>query len=126
MRVVLDKERLLSIVTGLVKEKIEGGGGIEDGLASSVRLANLGGGDVVGELFVNEAVDGIGSGFNFVIVEVGGDGGADIAFAKTAFLKRLNGPGRCVGSECGLVIAHASLHGAEDIGRESVLIRDLA
>src|SRR6266852_6687379 len=91
MRVVLDEERLLSIVTGLVEEKIERRGGIEDGTASSVRLANLGGGDVVGELFVNEAVDGVGSGFDFVIVEVGGDGGADIAFAETAILKGLNG-----------------------------------
>src|ERR1700686_2553512 len=126
MRVVLDEERLFAVVTGLVEEKIERSGGIEDGLASSVRLANLGGGDVVGKLFVNEAVDGIGSGLNFVVVEVGGNGGADIAFAKTAILKRLNGPGRCVGSECGFVVAHASLHGTEDVGREGVLIRDLA
>ena len=43
----------------------------------SVGLASLGGGDVVGELFVNEAVDGIGSGLDFVVIEIGGDGGAD-------------------------------------------------
>src|ERR1700694_1299985 len=126
MRVVLDEERLLAIVTGLVEEKIERRGGIEDGLASSVRLANLGGSDVVGKLFVNEAVDGIGSSFNFVVVEVGGNGGADIPFAKTAILKRLNGPGSWIGGECGFVVAHAPLHGAEDVRGESVLIRDLA
>jgi hypothetical protein len=77
---------------------------------------------VVGELFVNQAVDGIGSSFNFVIVEVGGDGGADIAFAETAILKRLDGPGRWIRSQCGFVVAHASLHGAEDVRGESVLI----
>ena len=41
MRVVLDEERLLTVVTGLMEEKIERRGGIEDGLASSVWLANL-------------------------------------------------------------------------------------
>ncbi len=121
MRVVLYEKRLLAIVSRLAEEKIEGRGGIEDGL--SVKLSSS---YVVGKLFVNEAVDRIGSGFNFVIVQVCGDGGADISFAKTAFLKRLNGPGGCVGTECGLVIAYAALHGAEDVGRESVLIRDLA
>src|SRR5438552_6893896 len=102
MRVVLYEKRLLPIVSGLLEEKIERRGGIEDGLA-----IKFGGGDVIGELLVNEAVDGIGSGFNFVIVQVCGDGSADIPFAKTAFLKRLNGPGGCVRTECGLVIAHA-------------------
>jgi len=121
VRVVLDEERLLAVVAGLVEEKLEGRGGIEDGLA--VKLSSS---DVVGELFVNEAVDGIRSSFNFVVAEVGGDGGADVAFAEATILKRLNGPGGCVGTECGLVIAHAALHGAEDIGRDSVLIRDLA
>src|SRR5450631_278160 len=126
MRVVLNKERLLAVVTRLVKGKIERRGRIEDGLARSIRLANYGGGDVVGELFVHEAVDGIGSSFDFVVMKIGGDGGAEIAFAKTAVLKRLNGPGSWIGSEFGFGVADAPLHGSQDVGRESVLIRDLA
>src|SRR6266404_5866519 len=120
MRVVLDEDRLLAIVTGLVEEKIKRRGGIEEGLA-----VKLSGGDVVGKMFVNEAVDGIGSGFDFVVMEIGGDGGADIAFAETAVLKRLNGPGGCAGSEFGFVVAHASLHRTKDVRGKSMLIRDL-
>ena len=54
MRVVLNEERLLAVVPGLLEEEIGRRGGIENGLA-----VNLGGGDVVGKLFVNEAVDGM-------------------------------------------------------------------
>src|ERR1039458_1050830 len=118
MRVVLNEERLLAVVSGLVEEKIGRRGRIEDGLA-----VNLSGGDVVGKLFVNEAVDRVGSNFDFVVIEVGGDGGADIAFAETTVLNRPNGPGRCIGREAGFVIAHATLHGALDAGRKGGLIR---
>src|SRR5664279_5260531 len=109
MSVVLDEECLLAVVTGLVEEKIERGGGIEDGLASSVGQANLCGGDVVGELFVNKAVEKVGSSLNFVMIEIGGDGGAEVAFAKTAILKRLNGRGQSIGSKLGVGVADAPL-----------------
>jgi hypothetical protein len=124
MRVVLDEECLLAIVTRLVEEKLRWRAGIEEGLAGP-SAAKLGGGDVVRELFVYEAVDRVGSGFHFMVVEVGGDGGADISFTETAVLKYLHGPGICIGSKANFAIADASLHGAENVRGESVLIRDL-
>src|ERR1019366_5926135 len=126
MCVVLNKNRLLAVVPGLMEEKIVRRGGVEDGPASSVGLTNLSGGDVVGELFVDKAVNGVGSGFDFVMIEVGSYCGVDVAFAKTAVLKRLNGPRSWIGSEFGFVVAHAALHSSQDVGAESVLIGDLA
>jgi len=69
---------------------------------------------------VNEAVDGIGSGFDFVVGEIGGDGGADIAFAETAVLKWFYGPGRCIGGEAGFVVARDS---EEEIAEGALFVK---
>src|ERR1019366_6247205 len=126
MCVVLNKNRLLAVVPGLMEEKIVRRGGVEDGPASSVGLTNLSSGDVVGELFVDETVNGVGSSFDFVVTKLGSDGGVEIAFAKTAVLKRLNGPRSWIGSEFGFAVTHAALHSSQDVGGESVPIGDLA
>src|SRR5260370_25529089 len=126
MGIVVDEEALLGIVAGLVEKKVKRSRFIEEHVASAAGQAKLSGGDVIGKLFVNEAVDRIGSGFKFVVTKARGDGGADIAFAEAAILKRLNGPGRCAGSKVGFVVAHAALHGTENTGREGVLIGNLA
>src|SRR5260370_25681983 len=126
MGIVVDEEGLLAMVVGVVEKKVRRSRFIEEHLASPGGQAKLSGGDVIGKLFVNEAVDRIGSGFKFVVTKARGDGGADIAFAEAAILKRLNGPGRCAGSKVGFVVAHAALPGTEDTGKGGMRIGNLA
>src|SRR5208337_3095853 len=114
--IVLKEEGLLTVVGRLVEREA----------GRSRRRQTIGAGNLVRKLFVDKAVDGISSGFDFVVIKISGDRGADVAFAKTAILKRLNGRGKEIGSEVGFVVAYATLHGADDAGGESMLIRDLA
>ena len=84
--IVLHKKCLLAIVGGLVEEKIEWRGRIEDRLA-----VNLSSSNVIRKLLVHQTVNSIGSRFDLVVMSARGHIGAQIALAEAAILKGLNG-----------------------------------
>src|SRR6266704_2199217 len=87
---------------------------------------NLGPRDVVGKSFVDEGVNRVHARLQVMVLEGGRDRATHVALAKSAILKDLDGGGKGVGNQARLRVAYSALHGRHHIGRESVLIGELA
>src|SRR5882724_10720246 len=103
MNVVLHEGGLLAIMTGVMKGKIEWGGRVK-----AIIIRN-----VIRKFFVNQAVDGVHAGLQVMMLEGGGDGSAEVPFAKPAVLKHLHWRGMRIGNQAGLHISHSRLDGSQ-------------